>query len=114
MPARLVIDREGIVRAVDADPDYTVRPEPEKTLADVKKLSGSRRMLSATSTPGRGLRAALRCFHVKVVILPLQRWRSLTCGISHARLPSTCERYPQRSLFFHSQDRNSDEQQPTG
>ena len=40
MPARLVIDREGIVRAVDADPDYTVRPEPEKTLADVKKLSG--------------------------------------------------------------------------
>jgi hypothetical protein len=28
------------VRAVDADPDYTVRPEPEKTLADVKKLSG--------------------------------------------------------------------------
>jgi peroxiredoxin len=40
MPARLVIDRAGIVRAVDADPDYTVRPEPEKTLADVKKLSG--------------------------------------------------------------------------
>ena len=40
MPARLVIDREGIVQAVDADPDYTVRPEPEKTLADVKKLSG--------------------------------------------------------------------------
>lgn len=40
MPARLVIDREGIVRAVDADPDYTVRPEPEKTLEDVKKLSG--------------------------------------------------------------------------
>ena len=39
MPARLVIDREGIVRAVDADPDYTVRPEPEKTLEDVKKLS---------------------------------------------------------------------------
>ena len=40
MPARLVIDREGIVRAVDADPDYTARPEPEKTLEDVKKLSG--------------------------------------------------------------------------
>ena len=40
MPARLVIDRAGIVRAIDADPDYTVRPEPEKTLEDVKKLSG--------------------------------------------------------------------------
>ena len=40
MPARLVVDRAGIVRAIDADPDYTVRPEPEKTLEDVKKLSG--------------------------------------------------------------------------
>lgn len=40
MPARLVIDRSGVVRAVDADPDYTVRPEPQKALDDVKKLVG--------------------------------------------------------------------------
>ena len=38
MPARLVIDQSGIVRAADIDPDYTKRPEPEKTLADVKAL----------------------------------------------------------------------------
>ena len=38
IPARLVVDREGIVRAADIDPDYAKRPEPEKTLADVKAL----------------------------------------------------------------------------
>ena len=38
VPARFVIDRDGIVRAVDADPDYTTRPEPEETLAEVRKL----------------------------------------------------------------------------
>jgi peroxiredoxin len=38
MPARLVVDQSGIVRAADIDPDYTKRPEPEKTLADVKAL----------------------------------------------------------------------------
>jgi peroxiredoxin len=40
MPARFVIDRGGIVRAVDADPDYTRRPEPAKT---VEALRGLRR-----------------------------------------------------------------------
>ena len=40
MPARLVIDRQGIVRAADIDPDYTVRPEPTKTLEDVRRLVG--------------------------------------------------------------------------
>lgn len=39
MPARLVVDRLGIVRTVDVDPDYTVRPEPAKTLADVEALA---------------------------------------------------------------------------
>ena len=36
--ARLVVDSGGIVRAADIDADYTRRPEPEKTLADVKAL----------------------------------------------------------------------------
>ena len=40
VPARFVIDRQGIVRAVDADPDYTRRPEPDQT---VKILEGLRR-----------------------------------------------------------------------
>ena len=38
VPARLVVDRAGIVRAADIDLDYTRRPEPAKTLADVAAL----------------------------------------------------------------------------
>jgi peroxiredoxin len=38
MPARIVVDSSGIVRATDIDPNYTQRPEPEKTLADVRAL----------------------------------------------------------------------------
>lgn len=39
MPGRFVVDRAGMLRAVDVDPDYTRRPEPEKTLADLAMLS---------------------------------------------------------------------------
>lgn len=39
MPGRFVIDSKGIVRAVDADPDYCYRPDPEKTVQDVKALT---------------------------------------------------------------------------
>ena len=38
VPARIVVDRTGIVRATDIDVDYTRRPEPEKTIADVAAL----------------------------------------------------------------------------
>ena len=38
MPGRFVIDRRGIVRAVDVDPDYQNRPEPQKTVDDVKAV----------------------------------------------------------------------------
>jgi len=38
MPTRLVVDSGGIVRVVDIDPDYTHRPEPAKTIEDVKGL----------------------------------------------------------------------------
>jgi peroxiredoxin len=38
MPGRFVIDAGGIVGAVDVDPDYRYRPEPEKTVEDVKAL----------------------------------------------------------------------------
>jgi peroxiredoxin len=38
MPGRFVIDRSGIVRTVDVDPDYRFRPEPQKTVDDVKAL----------------------------------------------------------------------------
>ena len=39
MPARLVVDAGGIVRAADIEVDYTRRPEAEKTLADVRALA---------------------------------------------------------------------------
>jgi peroxiredoxin len=38
VPARFVIDRQGIVRAADADPDYTRRPEPAQTVAVLRTL----------------------------------------------------------------------------
>ena len=38
MPARFVVDKTGIIRAVDVDPDYTTRPEPSLTMAVLKSL----------------------------------------------------------------------------
>jgi peroxiredoxin len=38
LPARLVVDAGGTVRSVDADPDYTRRPEPEASLAVLRSL----------------------------------------------------------------------------
>lgn len=38
MPARLVVGQDGVVTAADVDPNYTARPEPEKTVADLKAL----------------------------------------------------------------------------
>ena len=38
LPARLIIDRSGIVSYAEVDADYTVRPEPEHTLAALKTL----------------------------------------------------------------------------
>lgn len=38
IPMRLVVDQSGTVRVTDIDVDYTRRPEPAKTLEDVKAL----------------------------------------------------------------------------
>jgi peroxiredoxin len=40
MPARYVVDRTGIVRAADVDPDYTRRSEPADTVAVLRGLAG--------------------------------------------------------------------------
>ena len=32
LPARFIIDRDGIIRYANADPDYTGRPEPSDTV----------------------------------------------------------------------------------
>jgi len=39
MPARFVIDRQGIVRYAAVDPDYTQRPEAEETVAALKLVA---------------------------------------------------------------------------
>lgn len=39
VPARFVIDGEGVVRFVQADPDYTRRPEPETTVEALRALT---------------------------------------------------------------------------
>ena len=39
IPARLVVDGGGAIRGIDADPDYTRRPEPEATLEILRGLA---------------------------------------------------------------------------
>jgi peroxiredoxin len=39
IPARFVIDRTGIIRSANADPDYTRRPEPADTVAALQALA---------------------------------------------------------------------------
>lgn len=41
VPARFVVDADGVIRAVQADPDYTHRPEPETTLEALREVVGS-------------------------------------------------------------------------
>jgi hypothetical protein len=41
IPARIVIRRDGIVASVEADPDYTHRPEVKPTLEVLRGLEGA-------------------------------------------------------------------------
>jgi peroxiredoxin len=38
IPTRLIIDKDGVIRNVAADPDYTRRPEPTDVLTALKAL----------------------------------------------------------------------------
>lgn len=38
MPGRFIIDRSGIIRYAEVNPDYTIRPEPEETISVLKQL----------------------------------------------------------------------------
>jgi peroxiredoxin len=38
LPARYIIGRKGIVRYAEVSVDYTLRPEPENTIAALNKL----------------------------------------------------------------------------
>ena len=39
MPARYLVDKEGIIRAADVNADYTIRPEPSETVSHLQKLT---------------------------------------------------------------------------
>jgi peroxiredoxin len=39
MPSRFIIDRSGIIKYAEVNPDYTVRPEPEEVIGVLKGLS---------------------------------------------------------------------------
>jgi peroxiredoxin len=38
LATRMVIDASGVIRSIEADPDYTKRPEPEASLEVLRKL----------------------------------------------------------------------------
>jgi peroxiredoxin len=40
IPARYVVDKQGIIRAADVNADYTFRPEPSETLRQLQMLTG--------------------------------------------------------------------------
>ena len=41
VPARYVIDKQGIIRAADVNSDYTIRSEPSETLRRLRTLTAS-------------------------------------------------------------------------
>lgn len=41
IPARYVIDKQGIIRAADVNADYTIRPEPSETLRHLRMLTAT-------------------------------------------------------------------------
>jgi peroxiredoxin len=41
MPARYIIDQQGIIRAADVNADYTIRSEPAETLKQLGTLTAS-------------------------------------------------------------------------
>jgi len=41
VPATYVLDRDGVVRAGEADPDYTVRMEPSDIVAAIREIVGT-------------------------------------------------------------------------
>jgi peroxiredoxin len=41
LPARYVIDKQGVIRAADANVDYTIRTEPSETLQQLRILTAT-------------------------------------------------------------------------
>jgi len=40
IPARYVVDQQGLIRAADVNADYTIRPEPAETVKHLQALTG--------------------------------------------------------------------------
>ena len=40
VPTQMIVDSQGVIARVDADPDYTRRPEPEATVEALRRLVG--------------------------------------------------------------------------
>ena len=38
LPARIVIDQTGTIRHADISADYTIRPDPQETIEELKKI----------------------------------------------------------------------------
>jgi peroxiredoxin len=38
LPARLIIDPQGVIRHADISADYTIRPDPQETIKELKKI----------------------------------------------------------------------------
>lgn len=55
IPARLVIDRSGIIRSADVNADYTIRPEPEDTVRVLRCLTAA-----SAGTQGMDFESCLR------------------------------------------------------
>ncbi|MGA7424548.1 MAG: redoxin domain-containing protein [Candidatus Sulfotelmatobacter sp.] len=39
MPARYIVDSNGLIRAADVNADYTIRPEPDETVRQLRTLT---------------------------------------------------------------------------
>jgi alkyl hydroperoxide reductase subunit AhpC len=39
IPARYVVDKEGIIRTAEVNADYTIRSEPSETLRQLRELT---------------------------------------------------------------------------
>ncbi|MGB0008911.1 MAG: redoxin domain-containing protein [Candidatus Sulfotelmatobacter sp.] len=39
MPARYIVDSNGLIRAADVNADYTIRPEPDETVKQLRTLT---------------------------------------------------------------------------
>ena len=44
MPARYVIDPQGVIRAAEVNADYTIRPEPSETVKRLRAITSFSRM----------------------------------------------------------------------